>query len=134
PLHEAEEVLRKIPLFAMCTAYELKFIASRVQSREFPVGATLCTQGQRASEFFVVVDGHAEARRDGSVLRTMGPGDFFGEIALIDEGPRTATVTSTSPLRCLVFACPHFPEWLGQKANTAGRILDAFRRPLAPGA
>jgi porphyrinogen peroxidase len=130
PLHEAEAVLRKIPLFAMCTAYELKFIASRVQSREFPIGAKLCAQGERASEFFVVVDGNAEARRDGSVLRTMGPGDFFGEIALIDEGPRTATVTSTSPLRCLVIASPQFRDVLGQNANIAVRILDAVTRRL----
>jgi putative iron-dependent peroxidase len=130
PLHEREEVLRKIPLFALCTAYELKFIASRVQSREFPIGATLCTQGERASEFFVVVEGHAEARRDGSVLRTLGPGDFFGEIALIDEGPRTATVTSTSPLRCLVIASPQFRDVLGQNADIAVRILDAVTRRL----
>jgi hypothetical protein len=130
PLHEREEVLQKIPLFALCTAYELKFIASRVQSREFPIGATLCTQGERASEFFVVVEGHAEARRDGSVLRTLGPGDFFGEIALIDEGPRTATVTSTSPLRCLVIASPQFRDVLGQNADIAVRILDAVTRRL----
>lgn len=130
PLHEAEEVLRKIPLFAMCTPYELKFIASRVQSREFPIGAKLCAQGERASEFFVVVDGHAEAQRDGSVLRTMGPGDFFGEIALIDEGPRTATVRSTSPLRCLVIASPQFRDVLGQNADIAVRILDAVTRRL----
>ena len=51
---EAEQVLRKIPLFAMCTAYELKVIASRVQSREFPIGAKLCAQGERACELVVV--------------------------------------------------------------------------------
>ncbi len=137
PLHESEEALRMIPLFARCSAHELKSIASRVRSREDPKGATLCQQGQRADEFFVIVEGHAEARRDGSVLRTMGPGDFFGEIALIDEGPRTATVTSTSPLRCLVIRSQDFRDVLGQNANIGVRILDAvtqrLRAMLPPG-
>ncbi len=130
PLHESEEALRKIPLFARCSADELKSIASRVRSREDARGATLCQQGQRADEFFVIVEGHAEARRDGSVLRTMGPGDFFGEIALIDEGPRTATVTSTSPLRCLVIRSQDFRDVLGQNANIGVRILDAVTQRL----
>jgi hypothetical protein len=130
PLHESEEVLRKIPLFAMCTAYELKFIASRVQFREFSIGATLCTQGERAREFFVIVEGQAEARRDGSVLRTLGPGDFFGEIALIDQDPSTATVASTSALRCLVIASPQFRDVLGQNADIAVRVLDAVTQRL----
>jgi putative iron-dependent peroxidase len=129
-IHGSEEVLQRIPLFARCTPSELKFIASRVQSREFPIGATLCAQGERAGEFFVIIDGRAEVRRDGSVLRTIGPGDFFGEIALIDEGPRTATVTSTSPLRCLVIASPQFRDVLGQNADIAVRILDAVTQRL----
>lgn len=130
PLHESEEVLRKIPLFAMCTAYELKFIASRVHPRVFPSGATICTQDERAREFFVIVDGQAEARRDGSLLRALGPGDFFGEIGLIDEGPRTATVVSTSPLRCLVIGSSQFRDVLGQNAEIAVRILDAVTKRL----
>jgi putative iron-dependent peroxidase len=130
PLHETEEALRAIPLFAACSAYDLRFIASRAQSREYPAGATLCTQGERADAFFVIVDGGAEARRDGSVLRTMGPGDFFGEIGLIDAGPRTATVTSTSPLRCFVLGSQQFRDVLGENANIAVRILDAVTRRL----
>jgi len=130
PLHETEEALRKIPLFASCSAHDLRSIASRAQTREFPAGATLCTQGERGDGFFVIVDGRAEARRDGSVLRSMGPGDFFGEIALIDEGTRTATVTSTTALRCFVIRSPHFRDVLGQNANVAVRILDAVTRRL----
>jgi len=130
PLHETEEALRAIPLFAACSAYDLRFIASRAQSREYPSGATLCTQGERADAFFVIVDGRAEARRDGSVLRSMGPGDFFGEIGLIDAGPRTATVTSTSPLRCFVLGSQQFRDVLGENANIAVRILDAVTRRL----
>ena len=130
PLHEREEALRRIPLFASCSAHDLRFIASRAESRDYPAGATLCAQGEPADGFFVIVDGRAEARRDGSVLRTMGPGDFFGEIALIDEGPRTASVTSTSQLRCFVLGSQPFRDVLGQNADIAVRILDAVTRRL----
>jgi putative iron-dependent peroxidase len=129
-LHETEEALRAIPLFATCSAYDLRFIASRAQAREYPAGATLCTQGERADAFFVIVDGRAEARRDGSVQRTNCPGYFIGEIGLIDAGPRTATVTSTSPLRCFVLGSQQFRDVLGENANIAVRILDAVTRRL----
>ncbi len=106
PIHETEEVLSKIPLFARCSPQQLKFIASRV------------------------VDGEAEAKRDGERMRTMGSGDFFGEIGLIDHGPRTATVTSLSPLRCLVLARKQFRDVLGQDADIAVGILDAVTQRL----
>ncbi|MDP9280598.1 MAG: cyclic nucleotide-binding domain-containing protein [Chloroflexota bacterium] len=60
----------------------------------------------------------------------MGPGDFFGEIAVIDEGPRTATVTSTTALRCFTIGSQDFRDVLGQNANVAVRILDAVTRRL----
>jgi len=129
-LHEREEVLRRIPLFADCSAHDLTSIASRAQTREYPAGATLCVQGERGEGFFVIVDGQAEARRDGAAIRGMGPGDFFGEIALIDEGPRTATVTSTTPLRCIMIGSLQFRHVLGQNANIAVRVLDAVTRRL----
>jgi putative iron-dependent peroxidase len=130
PIPESERFLQKIPLFARCTPRQLRFIASSVEWRDFPVGATLCRQGDRGGEFFVIVDGKAEARRDGSLLRTMGTGEFFGEIALIDGGPRTATVTSISPLRCLVVRSQQFRDVLGQNADIAMRILDAVTQRL----
>jgi putative iron-dependent peroxidase len=130
PLHEREEILRRISLFERCSAHELRFIASRAESREYPAGATLCEQGQTGDEFFVIVDGRADAKRDGSTLRSIGPGDFFGEIALIDKGPRTATVTATTPLRCFVIPSLQFRDVLGQNADTAVRILDAVTERL----
>jgi hypothetical protein len=86
----------KIPLFAMWTAYELTFIASRVQSCEFPIGAKLGAQGERASEFFVVVDGHTEAQRevlaqaesnapDGAVANVEWLRSEFKSIPLLDQ-------------------------------------------------
>ena len=122
PLHEREEILRKIPLFERCSAHELRFIAARAEPHEYPAGATLCRQGEKGGDFFVIVGGRAEAQRDGSVLRTLGPGAFFGEIALIDEGPRSATVTSKSELRCLQIPSQQFRDVLAQNADIAVRI------------
>jgi putative iron-dependent peroxidase len=130
PLHEREEILRRIPLFDGCSAHELRFIAARAESRDYAAGARLCVEGDPAERFFVILDGRAEATRDGSVLRSLGPGDFFGEIALIDNGPRTATVTASSPLRCLVVGSREFRDVLGQNANIAVRILDSVTRRL----
>src|SRR2546423_1495824 len=129
-LHETEEVLRTIPLFAGCSAHDLRFIASRARTRAYPEGAVVCTQGQPADGFFLIVEGRAEARRDGVLLRGMGPGDFFGEIALIDAGPRTATVTATTSLSCFVIGSQQFRDILGQNAEIAVRVLDAVTRRL----
>ena len=129
-LHETEEVLRTIPLFAGCSAHDLRFIASRARTRDYPAGAIVCTQGRPADGFFLIVDGRAEARRDGVLLRGMGPGDFFGEIALIDAGPRTATVRATTPLSCFVIGSQQFRDILGQNAEIAVRVLDAVTRRL----
>jgi CRP-like cAMP-binding protein len=116
----------------------LRFIAARTERREFPAGATLCREGERGGDFFIIADGAAEATRGGSRLRGLGRGDFFGEIALIDEGPRTATVTATSPLHCLVLAPRQFREVLAQNADIAVQILDAvtqrWRATLPAGA
>ncbi len=135
PIRESEQLLRKVPLFARCSAQELRFIAARVEEREFPAGARLCTQGEPGSDFFMILDGVAEARRDGQLLRTIGPGDFFGEIALLDKGPRTATVSSTILLRCLVLGSQQFREVIERNADVAVRILDAVTvrlRTLVP--
>ena len=130
PIHESELLLQKIPLFSRCSPQQLRFIAARVASREYRAGVTLCTEEDQGDEFFVIVEGRAEATRHGATLRGLGPGDFFGEIALIDQRPRTATVTATSPLHCLVLRRQHFREVLGQNADIAIGILDAVTERL----
>jgi len=94
--------LKAVPLFANCSAKQLRLIAEHGWEQEYPVGHILCEQGKRGDEFFVIVDGSARASRKGRTLRTFGPGDFFGEIGLLDNGERTATVTATTPVRCFI--------------------------------
>jgi CRP-like cAMP-binding protein len=95
---------------------------------DFTAGQVLCRQGESGEEFFVIVSGTAEVKRDGRSLRQLGPGDFFGEIALIDHGPRTATVVATSAMRCLVLAHGQFRNVLGQNAAIALAVLEALGR------
>jgi putative iron-dependent peroxidase len=129
-LDEREEALRKIPLFERCSAHEVRYIAARAETREYAIGATLCSEGERGTDFFVIVNGTAEAQHGGAALATLGPGDFFGEIALIDERPRSATVIASSAMRCFVIPARKFRDVLGQNPAITVRVLDAVTRRL----
>jgi CRP-like cAMP-binding protein len=101
-IDERIRLLRGIWLFSTCNDDELARVAAVAKPREADVGATLTVQGEGGSEFFVIVTGDASAAVDGAEVGTIGPGGFFGEMALIDGGERVATVTATSPMRLLV--------------------------------
>ena len=96
------EFLKRVPLFAECTKAELIEVAISADEREAPEGETLTEEGGRGREFFIVVDGAVAVRRAGRKLADLGPGDWFGEIAILTFKPRTATVTATSAVRLLV--------------------------------
>lgn len=120
---ERVERLRAIPLFMACNEKQLQFIATRVEELDFKAGKVLCQQGKSGGEFFIVLTGEAEVERDGKVVDTIKAGDHFGEISLIDDGPRTATVTARTPLRCLVLSPRQFQDVLHQDAEIAVHIL-----------
>jgi CRP/FNR family cyclic AMP-dependent transcriptional regulator len=121
--------LRSVPLFSSCSDKELSFIASRVDEVDVPAGKTLCKKGESGGDFFIILEGKAEVDADrGSAA--LGPGDFFGEIALIDNGPRTATVRSTTPMRLLVLGHAQFRDVLHQNGEIAVKILRAVTQRL----
>jgi CRP-like cAMP-binding protein len=111
-LDERIQLLRGIWLFSTCDDDELARIAAVAKPREADVGSDLTTQGDEGTEFFVIVTGDASAAVDGSEVGTIGPGGFFGEMALIDGGERVATVTATSPMQLLVLDRHDFNEML----------------------
>jgi CRP-like cAMP-binding protein len=111
-LDERLRLLRGIWLFSTCTDDELGRIAALAHPREAEVGEALTRQGDEGLEFFVIVEGDASAAVDGDEVGTIGPGGFFGEMALIDGGERVATVTATSPLKLLVLGRHDFNEML----------------------
>ena len=102
------ELLRKVPLFSELNKRDLGELSALVDEVEVPPGRVLCQQGRIGEEFFVIVDGAVRVERDGRELAVLGPGQFLGEISLIDEGPRTATATTTSDSRLLVIGHREF--------------------------
>src|SRR5688572_18236019 len=98
------ELLARIPLFAECTKQELIEVAISTDEREAPAGQVLAKQGERGREFFIVIEGEVTVRRSTRTVADLGPGDWFGEIAILTFKPRTATVTAVSPVRLLVIS------------------------------
>src|SRR5437588_235948 len=91
--------LKVVPLFAHCDGKQIDFIATQVEEMDFAAGRVLCTEGSFGGDFFILESGSADVTRGGKQIASMKPGDFFGEIALVDGGKRTATVTTSSPPR-----------------------------------
>jgi CRP-like cAMP-binding protein len=127
------ERLRRVPLFSACPDKQLQFIASRVEELDLPKGTVLCREGQSGGDFFVLLSGTAEVSAGGRALKTLGAGDFFGEIALLDNGPRSATVTVGEPARALVLGPSQFRDVLHQNAEIAIALLTAVVQRLRAG-
>ena len=102
------ESLKRSPLFEGLSKRELAQLARESEDIEVPAGKVLCREGQRAQEFFVIVDGDVEVTKNGKLLATRGAGEMIGEIALLADVPRTATVTAKTPLRVFVLTAPAF--------------------------
>jgi len=124
------ERLRRIPLFAHCSKRELAGLATLVDELELSEGQTLAREGERGNEFLVLADGIADVASGGEVVNRLGPGDFFGEISLVTGEPRTATVTTRSPSRLLIFSAPAFRSLLHDAPAIRSRVLAAAARRL----
>jgi CRP-like cAMP-binding protein len=98
PLHEIA-LLRQIPIFAPLAPPRLEELAARLRPQEVAAGSEVFRQGDPGDRFYVIDAGEVEVRMDGSLVRKQGPGDYFGEIALLHDSPRTATVVAATPLR-----------------------------------
>jgi CRP/FNR family cyclic AMP-dependent transcriptional regulator len=111
------DALGKVPLFAQLSKSELEFVATRTDEVDVPAGKVLTTQGQPGDTFYVLLGGEGQVDIDGKPRRTLGPGDFFGEISMLDRGLGTATITTTKPSRLLVMSHAQFRDAI--KANDA---------------
>ena len=100
------EWIKGAPLFANLSKRDLNHVAHLADEIDLREGKELTRQGAPGREFFVLLEGEADVRKNGRRINQLGPGDFFGEIALVSESPRTATVTATSPVHALVITTP----------------------------
>ena len=125
------ELIKSVPLFTRCSKKELTEIAALADELELPQGKRLIRQGERGREFFVLLDGAVDVSRDGGTIDTMAAGDFFGEIALVSNVPRTATVTTLSPVRLLVITDRDFRAFLEHSPQIQLKVLEALAERLA---
>jgi CRP/FNR family transcriptional regulator, cyclic AMP receptor protein len=122
------EALRRAPLFEGLSRGELIQLARVTEDLEVPAGRVLCREGEIGHEFFVIVDGEVEITRQSERVSTAGSGDFFGEIAVIEEIPRMATVTATTPLRFFVLRRQDFHKVLETSPTVERKVLRALAR------
>ena len=125
------DLIRHVPLFAACSKKELAEIASIADEIDLPTGKVLMEQGGEGREFFVLIEGTADVIQDGRKVNSMGPGDFFGEIALVAKTPRTATIKATSPLRALVINDRAFRALLEHSPKIQLGVLQALAERVA---
>ena len=125
-------MLATVPLFSGCTKKELKTIATLADEIDLRAGKVLTRQGAPGREFFVLLEGTVEVDRDGKRITTLRDGDFFGELALISNIPRTATVTATSPIRALVVVGRDFRRLLAEDASIAVKVLGTMAERMPP--
>ena len=126
------DLIRKVPLFARCSRAELKEIALLADEIDLHEGKEMTREGAPGREFFVLLEGTADVKKNRRRVNTLGPGDFFGEIALVSRSPRTATVTATTPLRALVITDRSFRRLLEESPEIQLKVLEALAERLAP--
>ena len=120
------ELVRRVPLFARLDDRELKTLAGSFTERAFQAGQNLTTEGQGAAGFFVIESGEASVTVDGETRGTLGPGDYYGEIALLDGGPRTATITATTDGKSYGLTSWQFRPLVEEDPTIAWSVLEAL--------
>ena len=126
------DLLRRVPLFAGCSKGQLAHIARIADELDLREGRTLTREGDRGREFFTLVEGEAKVSKGGRTVATLRDGDFFGEISLLAKVPRTATVTSSSPVRLLVVTDRDFQRLLLEQPRIQRKVLEALALRLGP--
>ena len=123
---EKLDLLHRIPLFATLDKHKIERVGELTEEVDVPAGKVLIRQGDAGGDMMVLVSGQVAIDRDGTRVTTLGPGDFFGEISLIDGRPRTATVTTDTPSRLLVVSHREFHALMDQIPEVAAQILQAL--------
>ena len=127
---ELVESLKRVPIFAGVRDKELGRLVKAMRDSRFNEGEVITTEGRSGVGFFLIEDGNATVSLRGEIVRTLGPGDHFGEIALIDEGPRSATVTASTDLRRRGLAAWEFKSFVQEHPEVAWPLLETLASRL----
>lgn len=125
-----EEFLSRVPIFANCTPEEVAAVSSVAQESGFQTGQIIVTQGTPGQAFYLILTGRVEIVRDGQSLGAFGPGDFFGEMSLLDHAPRSATIKALEPTTCLMLSSWDFKALLEKHPSIAIKLLEVLSRRL----
>jgi len=125
------DLISRVPLFAGCSKKELVTIANLADQIEWPEGKTVIREGSSGSEFFLLIEGTMSVSRGDRKLRDLEAGEWAGEIALITNAPRTATVVTTSPVRALVLTRGGFSDLIEDNPPIAAKVLASLGERVA---
>ena len=127
---EVIDRIKEIPLFSSCTQKELRAVAAVARETHFRPGQEICSQGKVGVGLHVVLSGDVKVIVDGRTRRRMGPGSFFGEISLLDGGPRSATVEASSDVEMLVIPAWGFKKMLQDNPHLMMKMLEEMGRRI----
>jgi CRP-like cAMP-binding protein len=121
--HAHTNDLATVPLFSALSPKELEHVDRASDEVEFDAGEELVIEGRVGREFFLITDGEASVTRQGAEVATLRPGQWFGELSLLDKGPRSATVTARTPMKVLVLGQREFGGLLDTVPGLAAKLL-----------
>ena len=124
------ELLQRVPLFAELEPSELERLSGSFKERTFAAGEAVATEGEGGAGFFVIESGEAVVKVHGDERGRLGPGDYFGDVALIDRGDRTASIEATSELKCYGLTFWDFRPLVESDARIAWPLLQAMTKRL----
>jgi CRP-like cAMP-binding protein len=130
PVAASIDVLKKVPLFGSLDSRELEQIAATMRERRVASGDVVLEQGAGGAGFFIVDEGEADVTVDGKAVGTVGPGDYFGEIALLTGSDRTATVTARTEMLCYGMTSWDFKPLVESNSAIAWKLLTAMAQKL----
>lgn len=120
------ELLKRVPLLSGLGKRDIEEVGRLADEVDLPAGHVLMREGATGNEFFVIIEGSVQIERGGATLASLGAGDFLGEIALVDDGPRTATATTELPARLLVVGHREFHSLMAQFPTIQTSVLQAL--------
>jgi len=128
--HDRQKLLAQVALFSACTDRELDRLARHAEIVDFHAGDVLMTEGEPGHEFYVIIDGEVGVTSDGQTLAKLGPGTYVGEQALLDPGPRTATVTALGDTQAVLLSSREFYAAIDDVPGLSRKLLAGMAKRL----